>query len=152
MMTLLQRLGVPRRRRWVIHSPPENVVWRPIRPRPGQPPVRARRAESDCMVETKHGGALRARGGQDFIVDHGSGSCAVVRGDLFERLYEPMGDGRFRKRTDVIFHAFTLDRAATVHTLEGPQSAEPGDWVVEGVAGELWPVPRAEAVKKYDDA
>ncbi|HRP11124.1 MAG TPA: hypothetical protein PLK37_08830 [Terricaulis sp.] len=150
-MSLLERFGVRRRRRWVIDSPPENVDWRPVRPRANQTPVRARRAEADCIVETR-GGQLRARGGRDFIVTYDHGGQAVVRGDIFERSYEPLGDGRFRKRTDVIFHAFELDRPAIVHTLEGPQSAEPGDWVVEGVAGELWPVPRAEAVKKYDDA
>jgi hypothetical protein len=138
------------RGRVVIDNPPENVDWRPIRPKPNQPPVRARRAEADCTVETRSG-ALQARGGVDYIIDYGA-SRAVVRGDIFERTYQPLGDGRFRKRTDVIFHAFTLDRPAMVHTLEGPQKAEPGDWVIEGAVGELWPVPRAEAVKKYDDA
>ncbi len=149
-MNLISGLFNRERRRWVIDTPPENVDWRPIRPRANQPPVRARRAEADCTIETR-AGALRARGGCDFIVDYGA-SRAVVRGDIFERTYEPLGDGRYRKRTDVIFHAFTLDRPALVHTLEGPQKAEPGDWLIEGATGELWPVPHAEAVQKYEFA
>ena len=149
-MSLISELFGRPRRRWVIDNPPQNVEWRPIRPKPNQPPVRGRRAEADCTVETR-GGALKARAGRDYIIDYGA-SRAVVRGDIFERTYEPLGDGRFRKRADVIFHAFTLDRPALVHTLEGPQKAEPGDWIIEGPAGELWPVTHAEAVKKYDDA
>lgn len=150
MMSLRSLFGGARSR-LVIDSPPENVDWRPIRPRPNQPPVRARLAEADCTVETR-AGVLNARGGLDYIVEYSPGRRSVVRGDIFERIYEPLGGGRFRKRTDVIFHAFTLDRPAIVHTLEGPQKAEPGDWVIEGVDGDLWPVARAEAVKKYDDA
>ena len=150
-MISLRSILSPNRKRMVIEYPPENVDWRPIRPRANQAPVQARRAEADCIVEAK-AGMLSARGGIDYIIEHGAGARGVVRGDLFARLYEPLGDGRFRKRTDVIFHAFTLDRPALVHTLEGPQKAEPGDWVIEGVAGELWPVARADAVKKYDDA
>lgn len=150
-MMSLRSIFSPPRRRMVIDTPPENVDWRPIRPRADQPPIRARRAEADCVVSAG-GGDLHARGGKDFIVEYGNGARSVVRGDIFERVYEPMGDGRFRKRTDVIFHAFTLDRRAVIHTLEGPQNADPGDWVIEGVAGELWPLPHAEAVKKYDDA
>jgi hypothetical protein len=39
-----------------------------------------------------------------------------------------------------------------VHTLEGDQKAAAGDWIVQGVTGELWPVPREKALKKYDPA
>jgi hypothetical protein len=37
-----------------------------------------------------------------------------------------------------------------VKTLEGDQQAKPGDWIMQGVAGELWPVPREEALRKYE--
>ena len=149
MISIGRFLFGSRRRRWKLVRPPEQVQWRPVRPRSGQGPVRAQRAGADCSIKTK-GGALRARSGEDFIVTYPDGAQSVVRGDIFTRLYEPLGDGRYRKRTDLIFHAFELDRPALVHTLEGPQTAEPGDWVIEGVKGELWPVPRAEAVKKYE--
>jgi hypothetical protein len=29
-------------------------------------------------------------------------------------------------------------------------TAEAGDWVMQGVAGELWPVPAAKALSKYE--
>ncbi|HRE42934.1 MAG TPA: hypothetical protein PKY87_03065 [Terricaulis sp.] len=138
-------------RRWEIKNPPQNVDWRVIRPRAGQESVRAWRAEENSSVQTRVG-ALQARAGLDYIVEYEGGARAVVRGDIFERSYEPLGDGRFQKRRDVQMRAFTLDRPALVHTLEGPQEAEPGDWVIEGVVGEIWPVPRAAAVKKYESA
>lgn len=150
-MGLLQFIfGSRPRSRDLIDEPPDNVEWRLVRPRPGTP-VRAWRAEGDCKVETGKG-ALKARGGKDYIVDYGDGDRAVVRSDIFERTYERIGEGRYARRTDVVLRCFTLERPALVTTLEGAQRAEPGDWVVEGVAGELWPVPRAKTLEKYEPA
>jgi hypothetical protein len=139
-----------RRRSDIIDEPPSDVEWRRVRPRPS-PPVTAWRAEADCTVETGQG-RLTARGGKDYIMDYGGGDRAVVRGDIFDRTYAPLGDGRYAKRTDAVLRYFTLDRPAVVETLEGPQRAAPGDWVMQGVAGELWPVPREKALKKYEPA
>lgn len=150
MISFLRWLGL-RPRRWEIKTPPQNVVWRPIVPRADQAPVRAWRAEENSSVQTR-AGALQARAGLDYIVEYEGGARAVVRGDIFERSYEPLGDGRFQRRPDLQLRAFTLDRPALVHTLEGPQAAEPGDWVIEGVMGEIWPVQRADALKKYQSA
>lgn len=146
-MNLLQAL-LGRGAREEIEAPPEGVTWTQVRPQPSSA-VRARRAEADCKIETANG-MMRARGGEDYIVDYGGGDRSVVRGDLFDRLYEPLGGGLFRKRTDVILRYFTLNRAVLVQTLEGPQKAEPGDWIMQGLAGELWPVPREKALKKYE--
>jgi len=134
----------------VIGVPPHSVEWRRIRARPS-PPVRARRAEADCVVETGQGG-LKARGGKDYIVTHADGARAVVRGDIFDRTYASSDDGSYVKRTDIVLRCFTLDRPAMIETLEGLQRAEAGDWVVQGVAGELWPVPRSKALSKYEPA
>lgn len=136
--------------RWSIDDPPRNVKWRYARPKP-TPPVRAWLAEGDAHVETR-GGVLVARGGADYIVAYEDGSRAVVRGDIFERTYKPIGAGAFEKRTDIVFSYFILDRDAIIETLEGPQRAKRGDWVMEGVAGELWPVPRAKVREKYERA
>lgn len=133
----------------LITEPPEGVVLHPIRPKAVQIPVRAWRAEADRDVETKEG-VLYARGGEDFIIDHGEGSCAVVQPDIFERTYEPLGGGLYRKRTDVTLRYFTLDHAATIQTLEGAHHANKGDWIVQGVNGELWPVPPETAREKYE--
>jgi hypothetical protein len=131
----------------VIDEPPAGVIWREVRPKPS-PPVRARRAESDCHVETGQG-VLKARGGKDYIIDYGGGDRAVIRGDIFERTYKRVAEGQYAKRTDIVLRYFELDRPAIVETLEGPQRGEPGDWVMQGVAGELWPVPRDKALSKY---
>lgn len=83
------------------------------------------------------------------IVDHGGGDRSVVKCDIFERTYEPLGGGLYRKRSDIVLRYFTLEEPATIETLEGLQDAEPGDWIMQGVAGEMWPVPRDKALEKY---
>jgi hypothetical protein len=149
MMKLIGLIFGERPARAVISEAPEDVVCHPIRPKSLQLPVRAWRAEADRQVETNQG-VLHAKGGQDFIIDHGEGNCAVVQPDIFERTYEPVGGGLYRKRTDITLRYFTLDRPATIQTLEGEQHARAGDWIVEGVNGELWPVPPETAREKYE--
>ena len=135
----------------VLEEAPPGAVWRDIRPKPNQPPVRARRAEADCTVSTSQGD-MRARGGLDYIVTYDLDDHSVVRAEIFERTYEPLGGGLYRKRSDIKLRYFTLDRPVLVHTLEGDQKAAAGDWIVQGVTGELWPVPREKALRKYDPA
>ncbi len=135
----------------VIEAPPRHVHWRRVRPRADQLPVRAWPAEADHRIHSGRG-TLMARGGKDFIVETASGDHSVVRSDIFERTYEALGGGLYRKREDVELRYFTLDRPAIVKTLEGEQEAEAGDWIMQGVAGELWPAPRAEAERKYEHA
>ena len=94
-------------------------------------------------------GKLQARGG-DYIVTYEAGDQAVVRADIFEKTYEPDGVGIYKKRSDIVLRYFKLKRPALVHTLEGEQRAEPGDWIMQGVAGELWPVPEEKTLQKYD--
>lgn len=135
----------------VIGAVPKNVRWRHVHARGPQPAVRAWRVEADHQIQTPRG-SLRARGGEDFIIETADGDHRVVRSDIFERTYEALGGGLYRKRDDVDLRYFTLDRPALVKTLEGEQEAQPGDWIMQGVAGELWPVPRAEAERKYEHA
>ncbi len=133
----------------LIDETPQHVAWRLARPKPA-PPVKAWCAEADVRVETGQG-VLSARGGKDYIVDYGT-SRAVIRGDIFTRTYKPRGGGQYEKRTDIVLRYFVLKRPAIVETLEGPQRGEAGDWVMEGVTGELWPVPREKALAKYEPA
>jgi hypothetical protein len=134
-----------------LDEPPPDAQWRTIRPKEVANSVRAWRAESDCAVDTTHG-RLYAKGGQDFIVAHGKGDHSVVKPDIFERTYEPLGGGLYRKRTDLTLRYFTLKHPAVIRTLEGDQRARAGDWIVEGVTGELWPVPPDKAREKYEPA
>jgi len=133
-----------------IDTAPDNVTWHAIRPKRGEP-VRAWCAESNSTIETSRG-TLEARGGEDYIVEYPPGDHAVVRGNIFESTYERVGDGEYAKRTDLTLRYFTLDRPVFVETLEGKQRAEPGDWIVQGMAGELWPVPIAKTASKYEPA
>jgi hypothetical protein len=135
----------------ILSHPPLNAHWRNVRPKPNSETVRARRAEADCTVETSQG-KLHARGGVDYIVEYSPNDRAVVAGEIFDATYEPLGGGLYRKSSDVVLRYFTLDHTCIVATLEGPQRARPGDWIMQGVGGELWPVPREKAEEKYDPA
>ncbi len=95
---------------------------------------------------------MLARGGKDYVLAHGPGDHSVVRRDIFQATYEPVGGGLFRKRTDVILRYFTLKHRVVVQTLEGAQAAKPGDWIMQGVKGELWPVSPDKAREKYEPA
>jgi hypothetical protein len=132
-----------------LTAPPADVSWREARPKPDATPVHAWRAEADHNVHTRQG-VLKARGGRDVIIDYGKGDHAVVRADIFEQTYEPAGAGLYRKRDDIKFRFFTLTERALVQTLEGVQEAAPGDWIMQGVIGELWPVPHSKALEKYE--
>jgi len=135
----------------VISEPPAHVVWHNVRPKAGQRAVNARPAEADCFVETGQG-QLKARGGVDYIITYAPDDIAVISREIFDATYEPLGDGLYRKRTDVVFRYFTLPYACIVETREGPQRAKPGDWIMQGVQGELWPIPAEKTESKYDPA
>ncbi len=135
----------------VVSEPPARANWKSVRAKAGQPPVKARRAEADTYVETGQG-QLKARGGDDYIISYGPDDHAVISAKIFEATYEPAGEGLYRKRTDVVFRYFTLPYACIVETKEGPQRAKPGDWIMQGVEGEIWPIPVEKAEAKYDPA
>lgn len=134
--------------RKVLKSPPRGADLIAVRPRASADEVRAEKAIRDGVIEAG-GGKLSYRAGKDYVVEHADGRRAVVRADIFERMYRPLGDGRFSKRDDITLHYFTLSEPVMVRTLEGLQRAEPGDWIMQGVAGELWPVPAEQAERKY---
>ncbi len=138
----------PKSRTGPLTSPPNGVKWRQVRVKEA-PAKRAWLAEGDCHVDTEHG-VLQARGGKDYVLAHGPSDHSVVRNDIFEATYEPLGGGLYRKRTDVILRYFTLKRRIVIQTLEGPQVAAPGDWIMQGVKGELWPVSPEKAREKYE--
>jgi hypothetical protein len=132
----------------IIRTAPRHARWQEVRVKPDRERVRARRAEGDHEVKTAQG-KLHARGG-DYVVTYETGDHGVIRPDIFEKTYEPDGIGRYKKRSDIVLRYFTLERPALIHTLEGEQRAEPGDWIMQGVAGELWPVSQEKALQKYD--
>jgi hypothetical protein len=127
------------------------VVWRNIRPRASDAVVRAELARANGVIGTLRGD-LRYEAGQHYIVYYGPGDRAPVRRAIFEQTYQRREDGLYQKRVDIVLRYFTLRYAVMVETLEGAELAQPGDWIVEGVTGELWPVSPQLGEQKYTTA
>jgi hypothetical protein len=134
----------------IIKAPPAGVALRKIRPRKG-PTVQASLAKRSGVLSTSRG-PMRYKSGRHYIVEHGPDDRSVVRRDVFERTYSRLADGRFEKRTDVSYRCFILPYPVMVRTLEGLEFAKAGDWIVEGVNGELWPVWPEKAEEIYEPA
>ncbi len=135
----------------MIDAPPRTVKWRRVRPKEEGPEVHAWEARHDDTVALD-GGDLKAQAGRDMIVEYESGDRAVIRKDIFKRTYKRVAAGRYRKRTDITLRYFEAQHPVCVKTLEGLQDAEPGDWIMQGMAGELWPVQPSEAEARYAPA
>lgn len=148
-MNLFENIFRSRRRLPTVDHAPPDALWRSARPRDSANSVSARLAEKDGDIETGRG-RLHYRRHRDYLVEHASGDVAVVERDTFKRTYHLRDDGRFKKRTDVTYRFFQLTHAVTVNTDEGPQRAEPNDWIMEGLHGEIWPVHEADAKKIYE--
>ncbi|MFT3728903.1 MAG: hypothetical protein QM759_13855 [Terricaulis sp.] len=129
---------------------PAGVHWRQIRPKRG-PAIEAHLAQDNGFLRSPRG-HMRYRVGKHYLITRQDGSQSVVKRPTFERTYQQRADGQFEKRTDITYRYFTLPDTVVVATLEGPQRADSGDWIVEGVDGELWPVKRERAREIYDAA
>jgi hypothetical protein len=133
---------------------PENALPAGIergiaRPQADGAVVRAEIARADETVTTAWGAALRARAGQDYILSDESGDRWVVRRDLFEATYE-RAEGGYRKRADQVVGFWVSPDQRAIRTLEGEVTAEPGDIVLVGALGEMWPVKRARFEQRYE--
>jgi hypothetical protein len=133
----------------VIAAAPPKAAWRRVRPRAGARPVRAQLARRDGVLKTSRG-EQRYRAGAHYIVGYGKGERSVVRRDVFEAIYAARPDGAYEKRGDLILRYFTLAAPAIVQTLEGPERANAGDWVMEGPMGELYPMSPARGRRFYE--
>jgi hypothetical protein len=82
--------------------------------------------------QTMHAGA------GDWAVQSAGGETWSVRDEIFRSTHEQLDPTRWR-RTGVV-GARRAHAGESVDTLEGALVAQPGDWIVRGPAGELWPV------------
>lgn len=123
----------------VITAPPPGVTWTQVTARAEGRTVRARLAKRHGRLRTRRGFASYAPG-RHYIVDYGHGDRAVARREIFERVYRDVGGGEYEKRPEIVYRYFTLPYDVTVSTLEGPEVAKAGDWIMEGVDGELYPM------------
>lgn len=99
-------------------------------------------------VRTSWGAELRAEPGRDYIVSTGPDDRWVVRQDIFDTTYRPEGGG-FRKRDDLMHSFYVSPDERTIDTLEGPVTANPGDYVMNGSVGEQWPVSPSTFERRY---
>jgi hypothetical protein len=142
------RASAPRLPATIIVTPPKGVTWTQVTARAEGRKVRARLAKRSGRLRTRHGVVAYARG-RHYIVDYGGGDRAVARRDIFERVYRDVGGGQYEKRPEVVYRYFTLPYDVTVQTAEGPEAAKAGDWIMEGIEGELYPIAPDRAREIY---
>jgi hypothetical protein len=93
---------------------------------------------------------MRYRAGRHYIVNYGGGDRAVVRRDVFDRVYARKSAGVYEKRQEISYRYFTLPYDATIVTAEGPERAKAGDWIMEGVDGEMYPMTPQRGLELYE--
>jgi hypothetical protein len=132
----------------IITKAPKGVTWTQVTTRADGHAVRAKLAKRHGRLRTKRG-LIAFAPGRHYIVDYGGGDKAVARRDIFERVYKEVGVGKYEKRAEIVYRYFTLPYAVTVNTLEGPEAAKAGDWIMEGTEGELYPISPDQAREIY---
>ena len=56
----------------------------------------------------------------------------------------------YYKKKPVVVEAYQVDEEIVIDTLEGKMKASPGDWIVKGVNGEIYPVKPDIFEKTYE--
>ncbi|MFT4127134.1 MAG: hypothetical protein QM662_13015 [Gordonia sp. (in: high G+C Gram-positive bacteria)] len=123
----------------------DTTGWRTFRRR-GE--VDAVQLEEGWTWTTDDGGEMSAQPG-DWRVTDDAGSVRSVAAHVFAKSYARIGPGRYRRVG--VFRAREVVGDEVIETLEGPAAAHPGDWVVEGSAGEQWPVPGEKFAQSYEE-
>lgn len=110
--------------------------------------MRAKLAANDGAVHSRRG-YLNYKAGEHYIVRRRRGAPSVVQREMFERTYERKPDGTYAKRRDLEYRYFTLAYPCIVQTREGAQHANAGDWIMQGLEGELWPLSPEQGRRLY---
>lgn len=97
---------------------------------------------------TDRGDVLVAEVG-DWLVTDAKGRTRSVKPAEFNDLYEFVAQDRYR-RVGVV-SARQAAQTETIATLEGPATANVGDWIVTAKNGTSWPVPRAHFFDLYEE-
>ena len=132
-----------------ITTAPEGVDWMEVRARTKAGPVHTKLARRNGVLKTKHG-PMPYAAGRHYLIDYGHGERAVARRDIFERIYVNAQGDLYEKRPDITYRYFTLPDDVTVVTPEGEETAKAGDWIMQGVAGELYPIKPDHARELYE--
>ena len=80
------------------------------------------------------------------VDDHGD--ARTVRDPEFRASHVALGGDRWQRTG--IFRAWTAGDEQVVRTFEGRAVARAGDWIVEGSAGERWPVADEQFRRGYE--
>lgn len=123
---------------------PDVSGWRRYQRR-GQ--VTAERRDRPWTWTTPSGDVMRAAQGDWAVVDDAGHERSVAAG-IFEATHRQVGRRRYERCGTVL--ARRTDRRELVRTLEGDVVAHEGDWIVQGGAGEQWPVADEEFRASYD--
>lgn len=84
------------------------------------------------------GQPMRADAGDWAVSGPAGGQPWSVRDDIFRATHEHVDGSTWRRCGEV--KARKARGEEVIQTLEGPLTAEPGDWIVQGSHGEQWPV------------
>lgn len=133
----------------------EDVGFLPVVPEEGPPAaaifrrvgeVRAEQLSADRTWRSPAGDTCTGSAGDWLVIDE-SGQERTVRSGEFHASHEPLGGGRWQRTGTVL--AWPVDEATVVRTLEGNAVAEAGDRIVQGPAGERWPVKHDQFTRGY---
>jgi hypothetical protein len=98
---------------------------------------------------TASGDVLHARAG-DVRVTSDEGDTWSVDPEIFAKTYERVEGNRWRRVGTV--EAQPAEYGELVLSLEGPQTAQAGDWIVRGSGGELWTMSTEHFQRNYTPA
>ncbi|MGV1089011.1 MAG: hypothetical protein ACOYBX_13600, partial [Mycobacterium sp.] len=122
-LSALQELGYRSRPEWQQFRRTGTVV--------------AQRHTEPWLWMSASGQTMNADGG-DWEVRGTGNETWSVRDDIFRSTHEQL-DGTHWRRTGIV-EARKAHAGEVIDTLEGPLTAQSGDWIVRGSAGEQWPV------------
>ena len=103
--------------------------------------VRAVRLTAPHTWQAADGTVLSAQAGDWHVTDE-HGHERTVRDAQFRASHDQVTGDRWARTGKG--RAWRVAKPTTVQTLEGPVTAAPGDWIVQGQTGEQWPVPAGE--------
>jgi hypothetical protein len=133
----------------------EDVGFMPVL-RAGGPPeaagyerigtVEARQLQARYSWLRSPGEEMHGEAGDWRVIDD-HGHERTVGDAEFRKTHLYLGSGRWRRIGE--FRAWQVEEALVMRTKEGVATANPGDWVVEGVHGERWPVSDQQFRRTY---
>ncbi|HCB04302.1 MAG TPA: hypothetical protein DEQ43_08675 [Nocardioides bacterium] len=109
--------------------------------------VTAVRRSEPWTWTTSTGATMRGRAG-DWEVTDDNGVSRSVAAAIFERTHEPIGEDRWRRVGEI--QGRLAHPGEVVHSIEGDQTARPGQWVLRGVDDEEWLVSTEHLERSYD--